>query len=158
MAWFGRGKVRLTDRGCGRRRRGPHGDESMIDDAGMGPLRPGPPDRQRQARIDGLAALAAGVSVDDLVRSVRHTTGSMPVARHAWSKRPDHDLIVEICDRIGEHRPHHRLALAHRHRRLRHRHAPGGSEEGDFVVVPTNLVAARWMRTEIGWIPAWSAT
>ncbi|MCB1301078.1 MAG: DUF3806 domain-containing protein [Tetrasphaera sp.] len=163
MAWFGRGKGsadEVAEAAAADTSRFPTADESMIDDAGMGPLRPR--DRRiganEQARIDaGLAALAAaGVSVDDL-----DALGAAYDREYAeWhgtrkGKRPDHDLIVEkYAIGIGEH-------LA-RTTDLRWRIvtdvfgtdlALADQKEGDFIVVPTNLVAARWMRTEIGWIP-----
>lgn len=139
----------------------PVADESLIDESGMGTLRPR--DRRlntaEEARVqEGLRVLAdQGVNVDDLeslgAGFDRELTGWRDVSKR---KRPDHDGIVEAYGiGIGEH-----LTRA---TDLRWRVvtdvfgtdlAVADQREGDFVVVPHNLVAARWMRAETGWIPA----
>ena len=138
----------------------PAADESLIDDAGMGPLRPR--DRrlrdEEEARVaKGLAALQAeSIDVDDLdalgAAFDAELTAWRDVSRR---KRPDHDGIVEMfAIGVGEHLT--------RTTDLRWRVvtdvfgtdlAVTDQKEGDFVVVPQNLVAARWMRGETGWLP-----
>lgn len=111
-----------------------------------------------QVRIE--AALAAvegdGVDLDDLAS----LGAGYDAAFTAWSstpesERPDHAAIVERYSlAVGEYLNRHTdldwqiitdvfgtdLALA-------------GGFKGDFVVVPHNLVASRWMRGETGWLP-----
>lgn len=135
-------------------------DESLIDESGMGPLRPrdrGLGQAERERIADALAALAAdGVDVDDL-----SSIGSAYDRAYAeWSdtarrKRENHDAIVDrFAIGLGEHLT--------RTTDLRWRIvtdvfgtdlAVADAREGDFVVVPANLVASRWMRGETGWIP-----
>jgi hypothetical protein len=133
-------------------------DESLLDESGLGPLRPrerGLGDRERARIADALAALAdAGVAVDD-IGSVGSAYDRAYAEWAAARRRGDHDTIVErFAIGIGEH-------LA-RHTDLRWRIvtdvfgtdlALADDRDGDFVVVPGNLVAARWMRGETGWIP-----
>lgn len=111
--------------------------------------RPGEEERARVAA--GLAALEReGVDVDDLASLGR----GLDRALGDWVARQgdDHDGIVErYAVGIGEHLARHTdlawgvvtdvfgtdLAVS----------------AGDFVVVPHNLVAVRWMRRETGWVP-----
>lgn len=107
---------------------------------------------EERARIAaGLEAVAAdGVDVDDL----RSISDGLDRALDGWlaDKGGDHDAIVErYAVAVGEHLARRTdlawevvtdvfgtdLAVA----------------AGDFVVVPTNLVAVRWMRREKGWVP-----
>lgn len=103
-------------------------------------------------RIDAaLAALEAeGVDVDDL-----ESVGAgldRALARWVSSGGEDHDRIVErYAVAVGEH--------LHRHTDLAWEVTTDvfGTDlavaAGDFVVVPSNLVAVRWMRRETGWVP-----
>lgn len=124
------------------------------------PLRPvvEPIGEAERARIAAaLEALAAeGVDVGDLAS----VGAGFDRAYAAWSAaperdRPDHAAIVErYAVAIGEHLQRATdldwqivtdvfgtdLSVA-------------GGMRGDFVVVPHNLVAGRWMRGETGWIP-----
>lgn len=104
-----------------------------------------------QARIDtGVSAVQQdGVDVDDLA-SV--STG-LDRALAGWlaDDGTDHDAIVErYAMAVGEH--------LHRHTDLRWSVVTDvfGTDlavaSGEFVVVPTNLVAVRWMRRERGWV------
>lgn len=111
--------------------------------------RPGEDERARVAA--GLAALESeGVDVDDLASLGQ----GLDRALADWVARrgDDHDGIVErYAMGIGEHLARHTdlswgvvtdvfgtdLAVS----------------AGDFVVVPHNLVAVRWMRRETGWVP-----
>ena len=111
--------------------------------------RTGEPERARIAA--GLEAVAAeGVDVDDL----RSISDGLDRALEGWlaDRAADHDAIVErYAVAIGEHLARTTdlawevvtdvfgtdLAVA----------------AGDFVVVPHNLVAVRWMRREQGWVP-----
>ncbi|GAA5159228.1 hypothetical protein [Ornithinimicrobium tianjinense] len=118
------------------------------------PLKPearrlGQEERDRIAA--GLAALEAdGVDVDDLAS----ISAGFDRALTGWvsSGGTDHDAIVERYSiGIGEH-------LARR-TDLSWQVVTDvfgtdlGLASGDFVVVPGNLVAVRWMRRETGWIP-----
>jgi hypothetical protein len=125
------------------------------DEAALRPVAV-PVGEEDRARIAAaLAALAAeGVDVDDLTS----LGAGYDTAYTAWESapekaRPDHAAIVErYALGVGEHLARHTdldwevvtdvfgtdLAVA------------GG---GTFVVVPGNLVAARWMRGETGWLP-----
>lgn len=93
---------------------------------------------------------AEGVDVDDL-ESVG--AGFDRALTHWLSARDgDHDEIVErYAVAVGEH--------LHRHTDLAWEVATDvfGTDlavvAGDFVVVPANLVAVRWMRRETGWVP-----
>lgn len=163
MGWFSRGKKSVADGAADVEtpaRPVLETDESLIDADGMGPLRPrerGLGERERSRIADGLAALAQdGVEVSDL----RSLGAAYDRAYAEWSgtarrNRPDHDVIVDrFAIGIGEH-------LA-RTTDLRWRIvtdvfgtdlALADQKDGDFVVVPGNLVASRWMRGETGWIP-----
>lgn len=126
------------------------GDDTLDD-------RPKPPESRRvdeteKARIStALEALAAeGVDVDDLASIGAGLDAAL--ARWQESRGEDHDAIVErYAIGVGEHLARRTdlawevvtdafgtdLAVA----------------AGDFVVVPHNLVAVRWMRRETGWVP-----
>ena len=115
----------------------------------------GPEDLARIAT--GIAALREeGVDVDDLLS----IGGGYDRAYAAWvaapvDHRPDEgDIVRRYAVAIGEHLSRHTdldwqvvtdmfgtdLAVA-------------GGFSGAFSVVPNNLVGARWMRGETGWIP-----
>jgi hypothetical protein len=111
------------------------------------------PGEEERARIDAaLAALEAdGVDVDDL----DSIGAGLDRALASWVSRQgeDHDAIVERYSvAVGEH--------LHRHTDLAWEVVTDvfgtdlGVAAGDFVVVPSNLVAVRWMRRETGWVPA----
>lgn len=99
----------------------------------------------------GVAALEAeGVDLDDL----RSISDGLDRALAHWLEHQDgdHDLIVErYAIGVGEH--------LHRHTDLAWEVVTDvfGTDlavcAGDFVVVPVNLVAVRWMRREQGWVP-----
>jgi Domain of unknown function (DUF3806) len=127
------------------------GDEEL-------PLRPvarrlGAEEAERIAR--GLEQLdAAGVDLDDLVS----LGAAYDDAFDKWESgqvEEGHERIVErFAIGIGEH--------LHRHTDLSWQVvtdafgtdlAVAGGGRGDFVVVPSNLVAARWMKRETGWVP-----
>lgn len=98
-----------------------------------------------------LEALAVdGVDVDDLAS----IGAGLDRALASWlaDRSNDHDTIVQrYAVAIGEH--------LHRHTDLAWEVVTDvfGTDlavaAGDFVVVPTNLVAVRWMRREQGWVP-----
>lgn len=105
-----------------------------------------------EARIAaGVAAVEAeGVDLDDL----HSISAGLDAALEGWiaDKGSDHDAIVERYGiAIGEH--------LHRHTDLAWEIVTDvfGTDlavaAGDFVVVPSNLVAVRWMRRERGWVP-----
>lgn len=138
----------------------PETDDSLVDADGMGPLRPrdrGLGDQERARIAAALAALAAaGVDVGDLDAMGAAYDAAFAAWRDtAKRKRENHDLIVEqFAIGLGEHLT--------RHTDLRWRVvtdvfgtdlAIADQREGDFVVVPGNLVASRWMRGETGWLP-----
>ncbi len=104
-----------------------------------------------RARIDaGLAALERdGVDVDDLAS----IEAGLDRALATWMSEggSDHDAVVERYGiAVGEH--------LHRHTDLAWEVVTDvfGTDlavaAGDFVVVPSNLVAVRWMRRETGWV------
>lgn len=129
----------------------PDPGDSRVEDLPLTPesRRPGEEERARIAA--GLTALEAeSVDVDDL-RSIGE---GLDRALATWVARSgdDHDEIVErYAIGIGEHLARRTdlawavvtdvfgtdLAVS----------------AGDFVVVPSNLVAVRWMRRESGWVP-----
>ena len=132
----------------------PHPDVERDED-GI-PLTPTQPLREAdREEISGhLEDLAhAGVDVDDLASLTR----GLDAAYQEWSaaKGADHSQIVQrFATGIGEH-------LA-RHTDLEWRLVSDvygtdiGLAESDramFMVVPSNIVAARWMRGETMWIP-----
>jgi hypothetical protein len=108
-------------------------------------------DDERARIAQALAAIEAeGVDVDDLAS----IAAGLDRALLDWQERrgDDHDAIVErFSIGIGEHLVRTTdlawsvvtdvfgtdLAVS----------------AGDFVVVPSNLVAVRWMRRETGWVP-----
>lgn len=106
-----------------------------------------------QAHIDrALEAVAAeGVDVDDLAS----IGAGLDRALADWlvDRSGDHDAVVQrYAVAIGEH--------LHRHTDLAWEVVTDvfGTDlavaAGDFVVVPANLVAVRWMRREQGWVPS----
>ncbi len=119
------------------------------------PLKPEsrPLSDEERSSIEALLAVleAEGVDVDDL-----DSVGAgfdRALAHWVSSGGSDHDAIVErYAIAVGEH--------LHRHTDLAWEVATDvfGTDlavvAGDFVVVPSNLVAVRWMRRETGWIPA----
>ncbi len=162
VAWFSRkDKGAVDDRD--EQRPGsaaPEGADADLPEYDPGvPLRPriNPVGDEEQQRIAaGLAALAAeGVDVDDLA-SLGAAYDAALAAWHATSKRHREDDAV-VTERfaigIGEHLARHTdlgwslvrdafgtdLAVA------------GGRDE--FVVVPSNLLTARWFNGESGWLP-----
>lgn len=110
----------------------------------------GPEERARiETALEGLAA--EGVDVDDLASIGAGLDGAL--GRWLASGGDGHDEIVErYAVAIGEHLTRRTdlawqvvtdafgtdLAVA----------------AGEFVVVPHNLVAVRWMRRETGWVPS----
>ncbi len=162
MAWFGRKDGTAADDDSPhppqlQQRELPEVTEGPDNELAIRPITEGVSGEQRQRIADGVAAVEAeGVDVDDLA-----SIGSgFDAALAAWSALPEksragHDQIVErYAMAVGEH--------LHRHTDLRwlivtdvfgtDLSVSGGSR-GSFVVVPTNLVATRWMRRESGWIP-----
>jgi hypothetical protein len=118
------------------------------------PLKPesrGISDEERRHIEELLALLAAeGVDVDDLAS----IGAGYDRALATWVSKggSDHAEIVErYAVAVGEH--------LHRHTDLAWEVATDvfGTDlavvAGDFVVVPANLVAVRWMRRESGWVP-----
>ncbi len=136
---------------------GPELPDDVVDDGK--PLRPvvarlGAQERARIARaVEELEG--QGVSLDDL----ESLGAAYDRAYSAWldapdDSRPDHGHVVDTyAIGVGEH--------LHRHTDLdwgivtdvfgTDLAVTGG--RGAFVVVPSNLVAARWMRGETGWLP-----
>lgn len=126
-----------------------------LDENGL-PTTPTQPLRQvdqEQIAADLHALQAEGVDVDDLGSLAQ----GLDTAYQEWSleRSADHRQIVRrYAVGIGEHLDRHTdldwclvsdvfgtdLGLADGHR-------------GDFMVVPGNLVAGRWMRGETLWIP-----
>jgi hypothetical protein len=109
-------------------------------------------DEERDRVAAGLAAVQEeGVDVDDLAS----IGAGFDRALTSWmsDRSGDHDAIVErYAIAVGEH--------LHRHTDLAWEVVTDvfGTDlavaAGDFVVVPSNLVAVRWMRRETGWIPS----
>ncbi|HEY7719530.1 MAG TPA: hypothetical protein VH915_12255 [Pedococcus sp.] len=111
-------------------------------------------DRQRiEVALAELAA--AGVDVDDL----DSIGAGLDAAFAAWEAQPEpregHDTVIaRFALGLGEH--------LHRHTDLRWGIVTdafgtdlgvAGTGRGDFVVVPGNLIAVRWLRRETGWVP-----
>ena len=109
---------------------------------------------EERTRIDaGLAAVQAdGVDVDDLAS----ISAGLDRELAAWlaAKGSDghhHEVVERYAVAVGEH--------LHRHTDLAWEVVTDvfGTDlavcAGDFVVVPSNLVAVRWMRRERGWVP-----
>lgn len=152
MAWFPR-KDKTADEPS---RSVPAPPPVATDDAPLRPIirRPGVEEQQRIAT--GRRELEAeGVDIDDLAA----LGAGYDAAMSRWlgvskRQREGHELIVErYAVGIGEHLARHTdlswalvtdafgtdLGLA------------GGKDE--FVVVPSNLVASRWLNEESGWVP-----
>ncbi|WP_131103278.1 DUF3806 domain-containing protein [Ornithinimicrobium sufpigmenti] len=94
---------------------------------------------------------AEDVDVDDLTS----ISAGLDRALTSWlaDRSADHDAIVQrYAVAVGEH--------LHRHTDLAWEVVTDvfGTDlavaAGDFVVVPSNLVAVRWMRREQGWVPS----
>jgi hypothetical protein len=129
---------------------------SALDDNGL-PVTPVQPLRQQERShlSKHLNALAAeGVEVDDL----ESLSNGLDESYVRWSSQrdQDHSQIVErYAVGIGEH-----LSRTTDLKWALVTDVFGtdlGLVEGPqaaFMVVPSNLVAARWMRGETGWIPA----
>lgn len=126
-------------------------DPDPLDELPLSPQsrRIGEDDRQRITA--GLQTLEReGIDVDDL----SSLGAGLDRELIAWQSEhgDDHDAIVErYAIGIGEH--------LHRHTDLSWEIVTDvfGTDlavaAGEFVVVPGNLVAARWMRRETGWLP-----
>ena len=110
--------------------------------------------QEEQQRIDrALEQLAsAGVDVDDLA-SIGAAYDKACASRGAAGQGDAHDSCELIGIAIGEH--------LHRHSTLKWAMVTDtfGTDLGldaarsETVVVPHNLVSARWMRRETGWVP-----
>ena len=154
MAWFSR-KDRPTDA-----RGGVEDPEPEVDDGPAEPIlrarieRLGVEEQQRVAR--GRTALErAGIDVDDLsALGAAYDAAATAYQSGRKSEREDEREIVErFSIGIGDH--------LHRNTDLSWSRVTdafgtdlavaGGKDE--FVVVPGNLVAARWMNAETGWLP-----
>ena len=158
MAWFKRGSRESSGSG-------PDAGQETAAGGGLGlgdevPLTPvvEPVPEADLARIAAAVAEleAVGVDVDDL----DSLGAALDAASAAWASAPEqerepHDRIIErFALGIGEH--------LHRHTDLRWQVvtdafgtdlAVADGMRGDFVVVPLNLVAVRWLRREQGWVP-----
>ncbi|HYN29382.1 MAG TPA: DUF3806 domain-containing protein [Dermatophilaceae bacterium] len=127
------------------------------DEAALRPRSSPITDTERARIAAGLAALAAeGVDVDDPAS----LGAGYDTAYTAWSagregSRPDHAAVVErYAIGVGEHlRRHTDLDWAVVTDVFGTDLGVAGGIGGSFVVVPANLVAARWMRGETGWLP-----
>jgi hypothetical protein len=157
MAWFGRRKDEEPEP-VADLELASAGDQLIADGESLQPVVKAL-GVEETARIEtALKALKAeGVDVDDLAS----LSAGLDAAYTAWARgredeRPDHAAVVErYAIGIGEHLDRHTdldwqvvtdvfgtdLALTE-------------GFKGSFVVVPHNLVAGRWMRGEMGWIPA----
>ncbi|MDQ6714487.1 MAG: DUF3806 domain-containing protein, partial [Actinomycetota bacterium] len=115
---------------------------------------PGVEDQQRIAR--GRADLeSASVDVDDLNKLGAAFDSALAEWQHArrGQREDERELVERFAIAVGEH--------LHRHTDLSWSRVTdafgtdlgvaGGRDE--FVVVPSNLVAARWMNAESGWVP-----
>ncbi|MGB3829357.1 MAG: hypothetical protein WA962_11330 [Ornithinimicrobium sp.] len=106
-----------------------------------------------QITADVHALQADGVDIDDLSSLARGFDSAY--AQWSQDKSQDHRAVVRrYASGIGEHLDRHTdldwclvtdvfgtdVGLA-------------DGPRGDFMIVPGNLVAARWMRGETGWIP-----
>lgn len=97
---------------------------------------------------------AAGIDLDDLDA----LGAAYDEAYRAWESgeaTEGHDQIVErFAIGIGEHLNRHTdLSWQVVTDAFGTDLAVSGGGRGDFVVVPTNLVAVRWMKRETGWVP-----
>lgn len=159
MAWFKRGSRDPETAGVGDAA-GSKVLESTATATGEVPLQPvleKVPEAQRERIAVAVEELsAAGVDLDDLAS----IGAGLDAAFRAWesageASREPHERIVErFALGIGEH--------LNRHTDLRWQVvtdafgtdlAVAGGLRGDFVVVPSNLVAVRWLRREQGWVP-----
>ncbi|PZU39108.1 MAG: hypothetical protein DI571_14955 [Arsenicicoccus sp.] len=129
----------------------PDPGESSVEDLPLTPESRKIGDEER-ARIEaGIAAVQQdGVDLDDLAS----ISAGLDRALAGWlaDRTGDHDAIVQrYAVAVGEH--------LHRHTDLAWEVVTDvfGTDlavsAGDFVVVPSNLVAVRWMRREQGWVP-----
>ena len=158
MAWFSRNKDEPSARvEAPAETRGP---EAQSDEPTPElPLRPvirrlGVEEQQRIAR--GRTALEeAGIDVGDLDALGR----AFDAAMTGWldtpvRQREGHDAIVErFAIGVGEHLDRHTdLSWALVTDAFGTDLAVAGGRD-DFVVVPSNLVAARWLNEERGWLP-----
>jgi hypothetical protein len=163
VAWFSR-KDRTADapagsRGVGRDAGGHDGGGEIGELETEPPLRPvierlGVEEQQRVAA--GRAALErAGIDVDDLAA----LGAAYDAALTAWlsarkgGREDERDIVERFAIGVGEH--------LHRNTDLSWSRvtdafgtdlAVAGGRD-DFVVVPGNLVAARWMTGASGWVP-----
>lgn len=129
----------------------PDPGEEPVDELPLTPESRKIGDEERDRIASGVTAVEAeGVDLDDLAS----IGDGLDRALEAWlqTKGAGHDLIVERYGMaVGEH--------LHRHTDLAWEIVTDvfGTDlavaAGDFVVVPTNLVAVRWMRRERGWVP-----
>lgn len=128
--------------------------DALDDDRPARPLIEPIGETERERIASALTELESeGVDVDDLAS----LSAGFDAAYAAWARARAgaHERVVErYAMGIGEHLARHTdlsweivtdvfgtdLAVA-------------GGLRGDFVVVPSNLVAGRWMRGETGWIP-----
>jgi hypothetical protein len=157
MAWFSRKAPVTHEPDANVRESG--ADVDMAGGPPEPPLRPviEPPGVEEQERIArGRAALdGAGVDVDDLPALGAAFDAALTTWQNARKSRreDERDIVERFAIGIGEH--------LHRHTDLNWSRATdafgtdlavaGGRD--DFVVVPTNLVSARWMNAEKGWLP-----
>ena len=158
MAWFKRESRASSGSGSDTGQQATSsGALGLGDDVPLTPLVEPVPETERARIAAALAELeAAGVDVDDL----DSLGAALDVASAAWASAPEqdrepHDRIIErFAISIGEH--------LHRHTDLDWQVvtdafgtdlAVADGMRGDFVVVPLNLVAVRWLRREQGWVP-----
>lgn len=160
MAWFRRGgkdSPAASDGGRGATSTRSEPSLAVDDEIPVQPVLEGVPEAERNRIACALEELGgAGVDVDDL----SSLAAGLDDAFTGWESAPEgvrepHERIVErYALGIGEH--------LHRHTDLRWQVvtdafgtdlAVAGGFRGDFVVVPSNLVAVRWLRRETGWVP-----
>ena len=151
MAWFSR-----KDRSSGAQDPEPDAPDEGPSEPVLRPVieRLGVEEQQRVAA--GRSALErAGIDVDDLAA----LGAAYDAALAAWQnarrgeREDERELVERFAIGIGDH--------LHRHTDLSWSRVTdafgtdlavaGGKDE--FVVVPGNLVAARWMNAEAGWVP-----
>lgn len=129
----------------------PDPGEAPLDQLPLSPEARQIGDEERARIAAGVkAVMADGVDVDDLASIGAGLDERL--AQWVADRSDDHDAIVErYAMAIGEH--------LHRHTDLAWEVVTDvfGTDlavaAGDFVVVPGNLVAVRWMRREQGWVP-----
>jgi hypothetical protein len=154
MGWFSRKTQGATDPAEQREASESAGELDVSDPDFSGRPLAKPLSQQEQQRIDhALEQLAQrGVDVDDLA-SIGAAYDSSCGAGGAVGLGGAHDTCELIGIAIGEH--------LHRHSTLKWAIVTDtfGTDLGlaaarsETVVVPHNLVSARWMRRETGWIP-----